>query len=78
MFLRNYLTFFLNIEKLPKLFLAYYNIHGELQINKVKPRVQRGSCKYDHITEIKLKMFCNEDTKAVNSPINLTLTIYNP
>lgn len=69
---------FLNIEKLLKLFLAYYNIYGEiLQINKVKPRVQRGSCKYDHISEIKLKMFCNEDTKAVNSPINLTLTIYN-
>lgn len=78
MFLRYCFTFltFLNIEKLPQilLYLAYYNVCGEiLQINKVNPGVGRDSCKSDCISEIKLKMFCHEDTKVVNPPINLTL-----
>lgn len=83
MFLRNCFTFvtFLNIEKLPKLFfLAYWNVCGEIltiPINKIKHGVERGSCKYDCVSEMKLKMFCDEDTKTVKSPINLILTSYN-
>lgn len=44
------------------------SVGESLQINKVKPGVGRDSyCKSDCISEIKLKIFCNEDPKSVNS-----------
>ena len=73
------LFYFLNFSKYREapqilLYLAYYNVCGEiLQINKVNPGVGRDSCKSDCVSEIKLKMFCHEDTKVVNPPISLTL-----
>lgn len=43
----------------------------------MKPGLGKDSCKSDCISEIRFKMFCDEDTKVVSSLINLTLTIYN-